>query len=132
MAWNGLPKFSLLKMGRKGIGKEFQGFIIENGLEWNGFSLPRNGSERNSEVFLFRETDGIPTELPSVPSCFVFCGIIFLSENGNPSGHVHIFFMSAVATSQLDGKVSETKNLALFHKCCSSTAHSQRNFFGSP
>jgi hypothetical protein len=46
-------------------------------LEWNGFSLPMNGSERNSEVFLFHETDGIPTELPFVPSCFVFRGIFF-------------------------------------------------------
>ncbi len=80
MVRNGIPKFSLLKM----VGKEFQGFIIENGLELNGFSLPINGLERNFEVFLFCETDGIPTELPPVPSCFVFREIIFLSENGNP------------------------------------------------
>jgi hypothetical protein len=63
MVWNEFSSFSLPKMVRNGIpnfvffrkwfGTEFQGFIIENGLEWNGFSLPRNGSERNSEVFLF-------------------------------------------------------------------------------
>jgi hypothetical protein len=60
---------------------------FKNGLEQNskGFFIPRNGSERNSKIFLFRETGGIPTELPSVPSCFVVRGIIFLSENGNPS-----------------------------------------------
>ncbi len=83
IVWNGIPKFSLLKMVRKGI----PGFIIRKwfGTEFQGFSLPRNGSERNSEVFLFRETGVIPKELPSVPSCFVFRGIIFLSENGNPS-----------------------------------------------
>jgi hypothetical protein len=56
-----------------------------NGSEWNseGFSLPRNDSERNSEGFLFRKTSGIPTELPSVPSCSVFRGNFFLLENGN-------------------------------------------------
>ncbi len=71
----------------KWFGKEFQGFIIRKlfGTEFQGFSLPRNGSEWNSEVFLFRETGGIPMELPSVPSCLVFRGIIFLSENGNPT-----------------------------------------------
>jgi hypothetical protein len=71
IVWNGIPKF----------------FLSENGSEWNfkSFSLPRNGLERNSEVFLFRETGGILTELQSVSSCSVFRGIIFLSENGNPS-----------------------------------------------
>ncbi len=89
--------FSLLKM----VETEFRGFsfpkivwnrisrffLSENGSEQNSknFSLPRNGLERNSEVFLFRETGGIPIELPSVPSCSVFRGIIFLSENGNTS-----------------------------------------------
>jgi hypothetical protein len=81
--WFGTEFWSFLFW--KWFGKEFQSFIIENGLEWNGFSLTRNGSERNSEVFLFCETDGILKELPSVPSCFVFCRIIFLSENGNPN-----------------------------------------------
>ncbi len=95
MVRNGIPSFFFFRkwfgtefqsfLFWKWFGKEFQGFIIANVLEWNGFSLPRNGSERNSEVFLFRETDGIPTELPSVPSCFIFRGIIFFSENGNPS-----------------------------------------------
>jgi hypothetical protein len=77
----------------KWFGKDFQGFIIETGLEWNGFSLPRNGSERNSEVFLFRGTDGIPTELPSIPSCFVFRGIIFCRKMATlhcpPPPHAH-------------------------------------------
>jgi hypothetical protein len=87
MVWNGIPRF----------------FSSKNGLEWNsqGFSLPRNGSERNFKVFLLLETGGIPTELSSVPSCSVLpeVGIanIFLSPlianpliyfrgplNGNP------------------------------------------------
>ncbi len=70
-----------------GLEKNSKVLSFENGLERNskGFSLPRNGSERNSEVFPFRETGGIPKELPSVPSCFVFRGIIFLSEKGNPN-----------------------------------------------
>ncbi len=58
MVRNGIPKFSLLKMVRTGIPRS-----IKNGLEWNGFSLPRNGSERNSEVLLFRKgrnSDGTP------------------------------------------------------------------------
>ncbi len=61
--------------------------LSRNGSERNseGFSLPRNCSERNSEVFLVRETGGIPTELPSVRTCSEFRGIIFLSENVNPT-----------------------------------------------
>jgi hypothetical protein len=52
--------FSIPKMVRKGIPR----FVLsENGSEWNseGFYLPRNGLEQNSEVFLFRKTGGIPT-----------------------------------------------------------------------
>ncbi len=90
------------------FGMEFQGFFLsKNGSEWNsevislpkmvrnrimrlltsknclaqdseGFSLSINGSEHNSEVFLFRETGGIPTELPPVLSCSVFRIVIFL------------------------------------------------------
>ncbi len=65
-----------------------EGFsLLRNGLERKseGFYLPSNGSERNSEDFLFRLTGGIPRELPSAPSCSIFHGIIFLSENGNPT-----------------------------------------------
>jgi hypothetical protein len=85
MIRNGIPRFFLF---RKWFRTEFRGFSHPK-MVWDGtskgFSLPRNGSEQNSEVFLFRETSGIPTELPTVPSCSVFHGIIFLSENGNPS-----------------------------------------------
>jgi hypothetical protein len=96
---NGIPKFFSSEKwfgmefrgffsSEKWFGTEFWGFsLLRNGSEWNseGFPLLRNGSERNSEVFLFRKTGGIPMELPSFPSCSVFRGIIFLSENGNPS-----------------------------------------------
>jgi hypothetical protein len=81
MVWNGFSSVFSSENGSKRNSK----VLSFDGLEWNskGFPLPRNGSERNSEVFLFSETGGIPTELPSVQSCFVFRGIIFLSENGN-------------------------------------------------
>jgi hypothetical protein len=81
---NGLERNSKISSSENGSERNSKVFIVENGLEWNGFSLPRNSSERNSKVFLFRETDGISTGLPSVPSCFVFRGIIFVSENGDP------------------------------------------------
>jgi hypothetical protein len=84
---NGSERNSEVFSSKNGLERNSKVLSFENGLERNskGFSLPRNGSERNSEVFLFRETGGIPTELPSVPSCFVSRGIIFLSENGNPT-----------------------------------------------
>ncbi len=56
-----------------------EGFSLpRNGSDRNseGFSLPRNCLERNSDFFLLQETGGIPMELPSVPSCSVFHGII--------------------------------------------------------
>ncbi len=83
---NGSERNSEVFSSENGLERNSKVLSFKNGLERNskGFFLPRNGSERNSEVFLFRETGGIPTELPSVPSCFVFRGIIFLSENGNP------------------------------------------------
>jgi hypothetical protein len=49
------------------------------------FSLPRNGSERNSESFLFRGTAGIPPEQTNCSGYSVFRGIFFLSEIANPS-----------------------------------------------
>jgi hypothetical protein len=77
MVWSGILRFFLF---RKRFGTEFRGFslpkIVRNGISRfslskmvrngipEGFSLPRNGSERNSEGFPFRETGGIPTELP--------------------------------------------------------------------
>jgi hypothetical protein len=47
--------------------------------EWNSelFSLPRKGSERNSESFLFRGTAGIPSEIPICSGYSVFRGIFF-------------------------------------------------------
>jgi hypothetical protein len=87
MVQNGIQRVFLI---REWFGTEFRGFSLQrNGSERNsdGFSLPINGSERNSEVFLLRETGGIPTELPSVLTCSIFRGIIFLSENGNPIGN---------------------------------------------
>ncbi len=46
--------------------------------EWNSklFSLPRKGSERNSESFLFCRTAGIPSEIPidmAIPSSVELC-----------------------------------------------------------
>jgi hypothetical protein len=84
---NGLERNSEVFSSKNSLERNSKVLSLENGLERNskGFSIQRNGSEWNSEVFLFRETGGIPIELPSVPSCFVFRGIIFLSEIGNPS-----------------------------------------------
>ncbi len=84
---NGSEQNSEVFFSENGLERNSKVLSFKNGLERNskGFFLPRNSSERNSEIFLFRETGGIPTELPSAPSCFVFRGIIFLSENGNPN-----------------------------------------------
>ena len=49
------------------------------------FSLSRNGSEQNSENFLFRRTAGIPSEITICSVYSVFRGIIFLSEIPDPS-----------------------------------------------
>ncbi len=49
------------------------------------FSPLRNGSERNSENFLFRGTAGIPPEQINCSVYSVFRGIIFLSEIDNPN-----------------------------------------------
>ncbi len=76
MVRNEIPRFF---SSEKWFGTKFRGFSLSrNGLERNseGFSLLRNGLELNSEVFLFCETGGIPTELMSVPSCSAFRGII--------------------------------------------------------
>jgi hypothetical protein len=47
--------------------------------------LPRKGSERNSERFLFRGTAGIPSEILLCYVYSVFRGILFLSEIPNPT-----------------------------------------------
>jgi hypothetical protein len=59
-------------------------------MEWNSehFYLPWNGSERNSESFLFRGTAGIPSELTICSGYSVFRGIIFLSEIANPNPNI--------------------------------------------
>ncbi len=57
------------------------------------FSLPRKGSERNSERFLFRGTAGIPSEMINCSVCSVFHRIIFLSEIPNPS-HYYLLLVS--------------------------------------
>jgi hypothetical protein len=49
------------------------------------FSPLRNGSERNSESFLFHGIAGIPPEQTKCSVLSVFRGIIFLSEIANPS-----------------------------------------------
>ncbi len=48
------------------------------------FSLPRKGSELNSEIFMFSGTAGIPTEITICSVYSVFRGFIFLSEIPNP------------------------------------------------
>jgi hypothetical protein len=50
------------------------------------YSLPRKGSERNSESFLFRGTARIPSEITICSVYSVFRGIILLSEIPNPTG----------------------------------------------
>jgi hypothetical protein len=108
----------------KWFGKEFQGFIIRIGLERNskGFSLPRNGSERKSELFLVRETGGIPMELPSVSSSFVFRGIIFLLENGNPSNiHGTYSKTSDGASEMVDNLSRESTTWFSDHNCLKSS-----------
>ena len=49
------------------------------------FSLLWNGSERNSESFLFRGTAGIPPETSNCSVYSVFRGKMFLSEIANPN-----------------------------------------------
>ncbi len=72
MVRNGIPKFSLLKMVWKGIPRFYHSKIV-----WNG--IPR--------VFLFQEMvwSGIPRFFSSAKQAEFRRGIIFLSENGNPT-----------------------------------------------
>jgi hypothetical protein len=103
MVWNGILRVFLF---RENVWNGISSVFLYRELVWNGIlrvflfrenvrngilrvflfrELVRNGIPR---VFLFRETGEIPTELLSVPSCSVFRGIIFLSENGNPIRHL--------------------------------------------
>ncbi len=59
--------------------------MVQNSLH---FSLPRNGSEQNSESFLFCWTAGIPSEQTIYFVYSIFRGIIFLSEIPNPSQNI--------------------------------------------
>jgi hypothetical protein len=62
-------------------------------MEWNSehFYLPWNGSERNSESFLFRGTAEIPSELTICSVYSVFRGIIFLAEIANPNAYLRLY-----------------------------------------
>ncbi len=78
------------------------------------FSPLRNGSERNSENFLFRGTAGIPPEQTNCSVYSVFRRIIFLSEIANPilqrtrrsatyccKFHYNLYFQKATAYFEL-------------------------------
>jgi hypothetical protein len=73
---------------RKWFGTEFRGFfqpkMVRNGIP-RVFLFQEMVRNEIPRFFLLRETGGILTELPSVPTCSEFRGIIFLSENGNPN-----------------------------------------------
>ncbi len=66
MVWNEITKFRVICFFKKWFGTEFRTFC-----------LPRNGLERNSERFSFRERDGISTEWIKISVCSVFRGIFF-------------------------------------------------------
>ncbi len=93
--------------------------------EWNSalFSLPRKGSQLNSENFLFSGTAGIPLEITTCSVNAVFRGIIFLSEIPNPmlnkrfdvrdgtfrtsTPHVHDFWMYRHVQRAFGGKIEK-------------------------
>ncbi len=85
IVWNGIPRF----------------ISSANDSDQNseGFSLPRNGSEQNSKVFLFHKTGGIPTEPPPVPSCSVFCVVIFCRKMATVMS-TRCYFCSVVVEPQ--------------------------------
>ncbi len=75
--------FSLPRRVQSGIPRVTSNLF--HGTEfWIVFSSV-DGSELNSESFLFRRTAGIPSEIHICSSYSVFRGIIFLSEIPNPS-----------------------------------------------
>jgi len=69
-------KFQVVISSAEGFGREFREFAF--------IFVPRKGSERNSENFLFLGTAEIPSEITICSIYFVFRGIIFLSEILNP------------------------------------------------
>ncbi len=96
---------------KKWFGTDFRVFSVPKiGSEWNyevllfqkwfgtkvrGFSLPKNGSKRNSEGFSLsrnrQNSDGNTI-------CSVFRGIIFLSENGNPSSTYLLVYVCRICS----------------------------------
>jgi hypothetical protein len=80
---NGIPRVFCSAEWFRTEFREFFCFYCCSMLQDSEHSSPlRNGSERNSESFLFRGTAGIP---PEQINCSVFRGIIFLSEIANPT-----------------------------------------------
>jgi hypothetical protein len=82
---NGIPScFLFLWRVRKGVPRVFFYFYS---TEWNSelFSIPRKGSERNSESFLFRgRAAGIPSEITICSVYSVFREIKFFVGNSQP------------------------------------------------
>ncbi len=102
MIWNWIPRVCSYFLPRNGIPSCFLCLTsVRNGITWvcfyfcstecnsELFYLPRKGSKRNSESFLFRGTAGIPSEIKSffqyIPSSSEF----FLSEIPNPKRKSH-------------------------------------------
>jgi hypothetical protein len=73
------------------------------------FSPLRNGSERNSESFLFRGTAGMPPEQSNCSVYSVFRGIIFLSEIANPTREAH-----SASNKIMQGEVNPAENSAIY------------------
>ncbi len=71
-------EFHVVFSSRKWFRTEFQVFAFCS-TKWNSelFSHLWNGSERNSESFLFHRTAGIPPEQINCSFYYIFCGIIF-------------------------------------------------------
>jgi hypothetical protein len=95
---NGIPSCFLFRgIVQNGIPRVCFYFcsIVQNSEH---FSPLQNGSERNSESFLFRGTAGIPPEQTNCSVYSVFRGIIFLLEISNPIDEpvvhlCHIWFL---------------------------------------
>jgi hypothetical protein len=77
----------LVSLPRNGLERNSESLLLFlfHGTEFLAFSPLWNDSERNSEIFLFRGTAGIPPEQTNYSVYSVFLGIIFLSEIANPS-----------------------------------------------
>ncbi len=75
--------------------------FLFHGTEFRIVLLPRKGSERNSERFLFRGTAGIQSEMIICCVYSVFHRIIFLSEITNPSHYYLLLVFPSVLMSLL-------------------------------